>query len=210
MEMLSEHLPQLLLAWSIQWMGVLSPGPGVALIMAVATSSGRGSAVMTCVGIASGAVLLSIATILGIAALFSQMADLMMIVRFVGAGYLLYLAYRSFRTAVLLPPLNLKASTTSRKRTALAGFFMQISNPKAIFFWLAVAAAGGVGNAPLPIILLFIAGAFVNSFVGHSAYALLLSSTPFRAGYVRARRWIEGTLGVFFTLFAFKLATDRT
>ncbi len=210
METLSEHLPQLLLGWSIQWMGVLSPGPGVALIMAVATSRGRGPAVMTCLGIGMGAVVLSIATVLGIAALFSQMADLMMIVRFIGAAYLLYLAYKSFRTAILLPPLNLQAAPVSRHRTAAAGFFMQISNPKAIFFWLAVAAAGGVGNAPLPIIVLFVTGAFFNSFVGHSAYALLLSSAPFRAGYVRARRWVEGTLGIFFTLFAFKLATDRS
>jgi threonine/homoserine/homoserine lactone efflux protein len=148
--------------------------------------------------------------VIGVAALFSQMASLMIGVRLLGAAYLAYLAYRSFRTAIYLPPVDLKSKAPlNGTRTALAGYVMQISNPKAIFFWLAVAAAGGVGNAPLPIIALFVAGAFVNSFLGHGVYALLLSSTPFRTAYGRARRWIEGTLGVFFTFFAFKLATDR-
>ena len=79
----------------------------------------------------------------------------------------------------------------------LTGFFLQLSNPKAIFFWLAVASVGGVGDAPLPVVVLFVAGAFVNSFAGHGGYALLLSSTPFRSTYQRFRRWIEGGLGCF-------------
>lgn len=210
METLVAHLPQLLLAWSIQLVGVLSPGPGVALILSVATSRGRGPAVMSVVGIACGTVTLAIATVIGVAAIFAQVAELMTLVRIIGATYLAYLAYRAFRTAVLLPPVNLSATQVSGSgRTVLAGYLMQVSNPKAIFFWLAVAAAGGVGTAPWPIVVLFVVGAFLNSFIGHGAYALVLSSTPFRSAYMAARRWIEGALGGFFALFAFKLATDR-
>jgi hypothetical protein len=36
------------------------------------------------------------------------------------------------------------------------------------------------------------------------------SLAPVRATHRRACIWIEGTLGVFFTFFAFKLATDRS
>ena len=76
--------------------------------------------------------------------------------------------------------------------------------------WLAVASVGGVSGAPLPVIALFVAGAFVNSFVGHGAYALLLSSRPFRAGYLRARRVIDASLGTFFLFASAKLAMART
>ncbi len=211
MEMLSEHLPQLLLAWSIQWVSVMTPGPAVALILGVATSRGRGPAVVTSLGVACAAVILASTTVLGITAIFAQMAELMTVIRWVGAAYLAYLAYRAFRNAVLLPPLALSQThDKSSLKTALNGFVLQLSNPKSMVFWLAIAAMGGVGTAPWPIVLLFVAGAFANSFIGHAGYALLLSSTPFRAGYVHARRWIEGTLGTFFTLFAFKLATDRS
>lgn len=211
MSWLEPYLPQLLLAWSIQWIGVLSPGPGVALILSVAVNRGRSAALVTVAGIASGTVLLAIATVIGIASVFAQMSGMMVVVRIIGAAYLAYLAYRSFRTAILLPPMNLSASLPEKgMRTAMAGFLMQVSNPKAIFFWLAVAAAGGVGDAPLGVILLFVAGAYVNSFIGHGTYALLLSAPPFRQSYMRARRWVEGTLGAFFVFFAFRLATDRS
>ena len=86
---------------------------------------------------------------------------------------------------------------------------MQMTNPKAIMYWLAAVAVANFTSAPWPILLLFIAGAFVNSFFGHGAWALALSSRPFTALYAQARRWIEATLGVFFAFTAYKLATTR-
>ena len=70
----------------------------------------------------------------------------------------------------------------------------------------AIASIGGVGNAPPDIAALFITGAFLNSFAGHGAYALLLSAAPVRHAFGRARRWIEGALGVFFLIAGLRLA----
>lgn len=206
--MIAHYLPQLLLAWSIQWMGILSPGPSVMLILSVATSRGRAPSLVTAFGIACGTIILSTATVLGLASLFAQVAELMIAVRLVGAVYLLWLAWKAFRNAALDKELALKRTATGGAwRSALNGFTLQISNPKAIFFWLAVASVGGVGNAPLPVVLIFIAGAFVNSFVGHGGYALLLSSGPIRRAYLRFRKWIEGALGCFFLYAGYRLAT---
>jgi threonine/homoserine/homoserine lactone efflux protein len=205
--MIAHYLPQLLLAWSIQWMGILSPGPSVMLILSVATSRGRAPSLVTASGIACGTIILSTATVLGLASLFAQVAELMIAVRLIGAVYLAWLAWKAFRNAALDEELVLKRTTTGGAwRSALNGFTLQISNPKAIFFWLAVASVGGVGNAPLPVILVFIAGAFVNSFVGHGGYALLLSSGPIRRLYLRFRRWVEGGLGCFFLYAGYRLA----
>lgn len=210
MDLFIQYLPHLLLAWSIQWVGILSPGPGVALILSTAINHGRMPAVTTVFGIACGAMVLAATTIIGVVAIFSQVSELMFVIRLVGASYLIYFAYKSFRNAVTLPPLNLSSNVQKTKaKTALAGFVMQVTNPKAIFFWLAIAAADGIGGAPTHIAILFIIGAFVNSFIGHGAYAVLLSSDYFRQTYLRARRWIEGSIGVFFTLFALRLATER-
>lgn len=204
----AEYLPQLLLAWSIQLTGVLSPGPSVALIMGVATSRGRLPSVVTAFGVACGAVVLATATVLGIAVVFAQISGVMTIIRLVGAAYLVWLAWKAFRTAAAPPALNpADVPPLSVWRTGLAGFFLQITNPKAIVFWLAVASVGGIGDAPASIAVIFIAGAFVNSFAGHGGYALLLSSAPVRAGYQRARRWIEGALGCFFLYAGYRLAT---
>lgn len=206
----AESLPQLLLAWSIQAMGILSPGPSVALILGVATSRGRLPSVVTAFGVACGSIVLAVATVAGVTAILAQVAELMTVLRFAGAAYLAWLAWKAFRNAASTPKLVVgKVGHESVWRTGLAGFVLQISNPKAIMFWLAIASVGGVGDAPLPVVALFVVVAFVNSFLGHGGYALLLSSAPVRATYVRARRWIEAGLGCFFLFASFKLATAR-
>ncbi len=207
---MNEFLPQLMLAWSIQWVGVLSPGPSVALVLAVATSHGRLPSLVTAFGIACGSVVLALATVLGITVIFAQIAELMTVVRYIGVAYLAWLAWKALRKAVHPQALEIaNVDLPSIWRTGIAGFFLQISNPKAILFWLAIASVGGVGAAPLPVTALFVVGAFANSFIGHGGYALLLSSTPVRKAYFRAQRWIEGSLGLFFLFASIRLATSK-
>jgi len=204
------YLPQLMLAWSIQIMGVLSPGPGVALIVGVATNRGRLPALVCAFGIACGSIILAVATVAGLTAILSQVAEIMTALRLIGAAYLAFLAYKAFRKALSTPKLAIdEADRASVWQTALSGFALQVSNPKAIMFWLAIASVGGVGDAPWPVVALFVAGSFTNSFIGHGGYALLLSSAPVRAAYLRAQRWIEGALGCFFLFASFGLATAR-
>ncbi len=207
---MNDYLPQLLLAWSIQTMGIVAPGPSVMLILGVATGRGRLPAVVTAFGVACGSIVLATATVFGITAIFAEVAAFMTAIRFIGAAYLLWLAYKAFRNAVKVPELHLKqVPSLSAWRAGLTGFTLQITNPKAILFWLAIASVGGVGNAPAPAIALFIAGAFVNSFIGHGGYALLLSSGPVRRVYFRFRRWVEAALGGFFAVASYTLATSR-
>ena len=206
----ADYLPPLFLAWSIQAVGIASPGPSVALILGVATGQGRAPSLITALGVACGSAVLATATVVGLAALFAQVAELMTIVRFAGAAYLAWLAYKAFRKAAHPPALDVAAvKRESAWRTGLAGFALQVSNPKAIMFWLAIASLGGVGDAPLPVVVLFVVVSSINSFIGHGAYALLLSSGPVRRAYGRIRRWIEGALGCFFLFASFKLATTK-
>ncbi|QHQ36238.1 LysE family translocator [Algicella marina] len=206
-----EYLPPLLLAWSIQITGVLSPGPSVARILGIATSQGRGPALVTVLGIGTASIVLSLATVLGMAAIFAQVAELMTIVRFIGAAYLLWLAYGAFRKAITPPTLEIGTpARSSTGRLWLAGFLLQVTNPKAILFWLAIAAIGGVGEAPTPVVAVFITGAFVISVAGHGLWALVFSAAPIRRAYLAARRPVETLLGTFYAFAAFKLATARS
>lgn len=208
--MIGDWLPNLMLAWSVHIFGVMSPGPSVALILSVATSAGRPAALTTCLGIGAASAIFAIVTVLGLAAIFSEAAWAMTLVKAAGTAYLLWLAWGSFRKAAAPPAPPVASPAGVARRTALAGFMMQITNPKAIFFWVAIAALAGLDAAPAPIIVFFVVCAFIISFTGHGAWALALSSRPFLAVYGRVRRWIEGALGVFFTFAAFKLATARS
>lgn len=211
--LLAEWLPNLLAGWAVQLLGVLSPGPGVALILTVATTQGRAAAVTTCFGIGMGAICLSTLAVIGLGALVAEIAWAMTVIKLMGAAYLTWLAWNAFgRSLAPPPPPTASFQDLSNQRAgaiALGGFAMQMTNPKAIMYWLAAVAVANFTAAPWPITLLFVAGAFLNSFVGHGTWALALSSRPFTRLYAKGRRWIEATLGVFFAFTAFKLATTR-
>jgi threonine/homoserine/homoserine lactone efflux protein len=208
--MIADYLPALLAAWGVQLVGVLSPGPSVALLLGVGTAQGARAALVTCAGIASASVVLSVATVLGLTVVFAQLSQAVTVLKIVGAAYLAWLAWGAVRRAVTLPPLpEAPAIRAATGRLARRGFLLQVSNPKAIFFWIAIASLGGLAGAPLPVVALFVAGAFVNSFVGHAAWGLVFAAPPVRRGYLRSRRWVEGALGGFFALASFKLLTSR-
>lgn len=207
--MIAEWLPNLLVGWGVQLLGVLSPGPGVALILTVATTRGRIPALTTCLGIATGAIILASIGVLGLAALLADIAWAMTLVKLMGAAFLTWLAWKSFGRMMQPGELPDAARPPSARGTILAGLAMQLTNPKAIIYWIAAAAVAGLEAAPWPVIAVFLIGAGINSFFGHGAWAIALSSRPFVALYRNARRWVEGTLGVFFAFAAFKLATSR-
>ncbi len=208
--MIEMWLPNLLIGWGVQWLGVLSPGPGVALILTVATTRGRAAAVTTCLGIACGAFCLAFISVMGLATLLADIAWAMTVIKLIGAAFLAWLAWKSFGRAFTPGALpEPKSDQSAHGKAALAGFTMQMSNPKAIIYWIAAAALAGLESAPWPIIALFLIGGFTNSFLGHGLWAIALSSRPFLTLYRAARRGIEGVLGTFFAFAAFSLATSR-
>lgn len=204
-------LPGFLAAYAVLVVAASSPGPAVALLLGIGTSQGRGAALVTTMGIAFGSILINIATLLGVGLILSQAAWAMSILRIIGAAYLLYLAYGAFRKAINPPEIRaVKVNRTSAGRLFAAGFLLQVTNPKAIVFWLAIASIGATEGGGPGVIAAFVAAAFVISFVCHGAWAVLLSSRSFRAAYDAGRRWVEAALGAFFTFATYKLVASET
>lgn len=206
---LAPYLPGFLAAYAILLVGAASPGPAVAMLVGIATSQGRHAALVASLGIAVGSMTLNILTLLGVGLLLSQAAWAMSALRMIGAAYLLYLAWGALQKA-LHPPVLSPAGMAPRApwRHFTHGYLLQVTNPKAVAFWLAIASVGAVEGAGFGVATLFVAGAFGISFGCHSAWGLALSARPIRAGYAKARRGIEAVLGGFFVFAAFKLVTS--
>ena len=207
---LAIHLPGFIAAYSILLIGALSPGPSVAMLIGIATNEGRAPALIATLGIALGSATINILTILGIGLILSQAAWGMSALRIIGAAYLLWLAYGAFKK-MLLPP-SFQLISTSRRTPFnhfLAGYLSQVTNPKAIAFWLAIASIGATDGAVAGVVALFIAGAFLISYMCHGTWAVALSASSIRVAYAYARRYIESALGMFFSFAAYKLATSE-
>ncbi|MEY1554548.1 LysE family translocator [Yoonia sp. R2331] len=204
------YLPGFLAAYAILLVGASSPGPAVALLFGIASAQGRGPALVTTAGISTGSATINVLTLIGVGLILQQAAWAMTAFRIIGAAYLAYLAYGAFKKA-LNPPKVVAASAprASTGRLFIIGYLLQVTNPKAIAFWLAIAAVGATEGGGIAVILAFVAGAWAMSFICHGAWAVVLSTPAVRRAYVSGRRWIEGALGVFFGIFAFKLATSE-
>ncbi|MEM7731800.1 MAG: LysE family translocator [Pseudomonadota bacterium] len=207
---LTPYLPGIFAAYSILLVGAASPGPAVAMLLGISTTQGRGPSLIASLGIACGSMTINILTLMGVGLLLSEAAWAMTGLRILGAAYLVWLAWGAFAKAIN-PPAVSPEQTVPKPAHLLfwQGYALQVTNPKAIAFWLAIATVGAVIGAGLTITLIFVFGAFLISFAAHGAWSLMLSTTPVRKAYARARRWIEAALGAFFVFAAFKIATER-
>ena len=210
-QQIAPYLPGISAAYAILFIGASSPGPSVALLIGIATEQGRSPALFATLGIALGSSTINVLTILGVGLFLSQAAWAMSLLRIAGAAYFLYLAYGAFRKSIQPPSLQaMKPNHGDPLKHFASGYLLQITNPKAISFWLAIASVGAVDNAEVSIIVLYVAGAFLISFTGHAIWAVALSLNSVRKTYASARRWIEMTLGSLFVFFSYMLITNNS
>ncbi|GAB5448674.1 LysE family translocator [Gymnodinialimonas sp.] len=208
--MIGAHLPDLLAALSLFLLGCLVIGPNIAAIMATSMHQGRASGLRLALGVGLGTGIWASLTVAGLASLLTAYAGAVLALKLFGAVFLLWLAFKAFRSALRADAPLPEARAIPARNLFLTGLTIQLTNPKAALQWIAIAAVAMNGDAPWTIGMLLIVSATALSVLCHSAYAMTFSAAPIVAAYARARRWIDGALGLFFTAAAFKLVTTRS
>ncbi len=213
MDSLSLYLPGILLAYSAFLLGIASPGPNILAVIGTSMSAGRKSGSSLALGVASGSFCWAILTVAGLSALLSAYASVLIVIKIVGGLYLLWLAYKAFRSAASSHDLHattLGDGNRSRLGYFVKGFTIQMTNPKAALSWIAIISLGLAPDAPLWVGLVIVLGTTVLSVVLHLLYAVAFSTPTMVRLYGKARRTIQATLGVFFTVAGLKLLTSRS
>ena len=129
--------PFTLLTFTIAYaIAVLVPGPGVAAVVARALGGGFRGAFPMVLGILAGDLIYFVFAVFGLAAVATWFGPVFVIIRWAGAAYLLYIAYK-FWTA-RPGSEQMKPKSEGAWRTFLAGFSLTMGNPKTIVFFLAI------------------------------------------------------------------------
>ncbi|ODT50565.1 LysE family translocator [Devosia sp. 63-57] len=115
---------------------VLVPGPGVAAVVARALGGGFKGAFPMVLGILAGDLVYFLFAVFGLAAIATYFGPVFIVVRWAGAAYLLYIAYK-FWTA-RPGSEQMKPKNEDPWKTFLAGFSLTMGNPKTIVFYLAI------------------------------------------------------------------------
>ncbi len=209
--MIDPYLTGLLLAYGVFMIGMFTPGPNILAVIGTSMSVGRCEGKALALGVATGTFCWSMLAALGLTALVSAYASILVLLKIVGAAYLLWLAYKAFKSAMTVKELDVQAVRVDGGPVAFywRGLLIQMTNAKAALVWIAIMSLAMDGQAPIWVAALVVVGTSIISAVGHVMYAVAFSTSPVVAAYAQARRWIEAGLGVYFCFAGYKLATYR-
>nr|WP_320144691.1 LysE family translocator [uncultured Cohaesibacter sp.] len=190
----------------------LSPGPDMLLIASRTAAQGRVAGLATWAGIAAGTYAHALAAAFGLSQLFLAVPIAYDFVRFVGAAYLLYLAWHAF-TAKNNVESNLPIERNEQSASTMfkQGLLTNLLNPKMAIFVLAlfpqfIDPQAGAVSVQIMILatILNLLGFFVNGAVilATNRVSRLLS------GNKKLKNLSQYLLGTVFAGLAARLAID--
>ena len=115
------------------------PSTSVALVVTRSATLGLGNGIAVAAGIVSGDLLFILLAILGLSLIAETMGSLFMVIKYLGAIYLLWLGFTLLttkRTSIIT--LNKTREKANLLVSFLAGFFLTLGDIKAIFFYVSL------------------------------------------------------------------------
>lgn len=116
----------------------ITPGPGVFAILGKALMDGVQSCLSLALGMTISDIVYLILACMGLATIAEHWGGLFTLIRYLGAAYLFYLAYKMWTAPVeLVVDSNSQEKKSLHMMGFLQGFLISASNPKVILFYIA-------------------------------------------------------------------------
>lgn len=127
-----------LLAFTVAYaIAVAVPGPGIAAVVGRALGAGFAGTVPMVLGILAGDLIYLVFALFGLAAIAAWFGPFFIVVRWAGAAYLLYIAWKFWTARPGEEQIGANGGG-SAWRVFLSGLALTLGNPKAIVFYLAL------------------------------------------------------------------------
>jgi len=200
-----------LLFFSAALLLAFAPGPDNVFVLMQSASQGRKAGIFVVLGLCTGLLVHTAAVTFGLAAIFAACAAAFTVLKFVGAGYLAYLAWQAYRAPVGVQTGE-QRTAASAWRLYTRGIVMNLTNPKVVLFFVAFLpqfVRPEIGSVALQLAwfgFLFI----VSTLIAFSMIAYL-------AGYIgerlrrseNAQRFLNRSAAFVFAGLALRLVTSR-
>lgn len=127
----------LLIFAGIYALAVVTPGPGVAAVIARAMATGHRRTLPFILGMVAGDLVWFGLVVSGLAVLAQNFYLVFTVIKYAGAAYLLFLAWKLWRAPVTSPEQQVYVKGEGL-RLAAGGLSMTLGNPKTMVFFLAI------------------------------------------------------------------------
>ena len=165
----------------------VTPGPGIAYVVARTVAGGRAEGLASCLGTGLGGLIHVLAASLGLSFLIAQSAVAFSLLKYLGAAYLVYLGLRIFLSEAA--PMQAPAlQARGARRALLEGAVVEALNVKTALFFLAFLPQFVDYAQPLAgqLVVLGCICVTLNSLV--DVMAVLLAHRLLQSGATRAAR----------------------
>jgi threonine/homoserine/homoserine lactone efflux protein len=189
----------------------LAPGPDNIFVLTQSALQGKLAGLIVTIGLCTGLIVHTTAVAFGVAAIFQASSVAFTVLKLIGAGYLIYLAWQVFRSSAA------RISTDSSQQIRIPrlyrrGIIMNITNPKVSIFFLAfLPQFADPDRGPLKLQIMILGGLFIVStlivFGGISFVAGSLGEWLNRSQ--KTQRIINWMAGSIFLGLALKLAITK-
>ena len=165
----------------------ITPGPGIAYVVARTIAGGRSEGLASCFGTGIGGMLHVLAAALGLSLIVAQSAVAFNLVKYLGAAYLVYLGIRLLLRkdqALTVEPV----ASQGARRALFEGIIVEALNVKTALFFLAFLPQFVTAGEPLvpQLVLLGSICVALNTFV--DVIAVFAADRLLKSGAARAAR----------------------
>ncbi len=188
-----------------------APGPDNIFVTTQSALRGKSAGLTVMLGLCTGLVVHSTAVALGVAAVFQTSAVAFAVLKFVGAGYLAWLAFQAFRA----PDSEIRSEAggeTGLWKLYRRGIVMNVTNPKVSIFFLAfLPQFADPKSGPVWAQIFMLGGLFiVATILVFGAIALLAGTLgEWLNRSARVRKVMNKLAGTVFMALAIKLAISE-
>jgi threonine/homoserine/homoserine lactone efflux protein len=165
----------------------ITPGPGMAYVVARTVAGGRQEGLASCLGTGLGGMLHVLAAALGLSLLLAQSAMAFGLVKYVGAAYLIYLGARMLMHKTT-PATAGPVSARGARRAFLEGIVVEALNVKTALFFLAFLPQFTTAGQPLAAQLVMLGSVCVALNTLADVVAVLAAHRLLKSPAARASR----------------------
>jgi RhtB (resistance to homoserine/threonine) family protein len=193
---------------------ILIPGPDTAVVTKNALLGGRRAGVFCAVGVTLGLTVWSIAAALGIAALLQASATAFLLLKIVGAIYLIWIGIQMLRARDLVAAATRAGHGVdphaARAKALRQGLLSDLSNPKIAIFFTSFLPQFVHGDGPAFPALLGLGLVFAAiTLVWLAAYGIAVGHASAVMRRPRVRRTLDRVTGVVLIAFGVRLAFEE-
>lgn len=189
-------------------LAVASPGPDFALVLRQSLAHGRRTAVWSSIGVGCGISVHIVYCLLGLGYFLKDSAVALTTVKFLGAAYLAYVGLQALQARARTGDLDLAAGTTAPTSRAAwtAGFLVNVLNPKAALFFIALFPLAVSVQTPKLIQVGYGLWLVLATMAWFCFVSVVFTRTEVRRKFLAHGHWIDRAMGVVFLAFAASLA----